>query len=247
MRSHMQYTREEMYRMILVAQLNTGEKFNSEKFWQSMIDHYGANYFYGRTAAGLRQKWRALTKLYTVEELYRMNESFKDFMNKDPIQEKELRRRKKILQMIDSVDEQPYLDDELSVMSDDNTEFTNIRPSIEAQSVETGSKMSDMEMSIADSTVAEVQCDLMPDILVKLSQLSQSSILSMDQILKLLHQVSGNIGTLECYMKGEKVDMWTELEDIALKTGDESAMYKYMIGYKGLIAMENRKKYLGIS
>ena len=148
------------------------------------------------------------------------------------------------MQMMDSVDEKPYLDDEFSMMSDNNTDL-DTRHSLQSEDI--NSKMDDTEISIPSNTIAEVQCDLLSPTLMKLNQLSQNSILPMDQILKLLHQVSGNVGTLECYMKGEKVDMWTELEDIALKEGKESAMYKYVLGYKGEVVVKNRKKYLGIA
>eukprot|EP00826_Nyctotherus_ovalis_P047043 TRINITY_DN5364_c0_g11_i1.p1 TRINITY_DN5364_c0_g11~~TRINITY_DN5364_c0_g11_i1.p1 ORF type:complete len:248 (+),score=70.61 TRINITY_DN5364_c0_g11_i1:262-1005(+) len=245
MRSHMQYTKAEMYRLILAAQSNPGEKFNSERFWKRMIERYGSVYFSGRTAAGLRQKWRTLTNAYTVEELFQMNNTLEDHLNKGPIGEKELRRRRKVMRMIDSVDEYPCSEDESFVMSDDNTDLNlHVETRMQSEESETGSKMGDTEMSLGESTVGEVQTDVSP-VLLKLGQLTHSSALSMPQILRLLHQVSGNLATLECYIKGEKVDLWTELEDIALKEGEKSGMYKYVLGYKGEAAVESRKNYLG--
>lgn len=244
MRSHMQYTKAEMYRLVLAAQSNPGEKFNSEGFWKRMIERYGSVYFGGRTPAGLRQKWRSLTNAYTVEELFQMNKTLEDHLNKGPVGEKELRRRRKVMRMIDSVDEHPCSEDESSVMSDDNTDLNpQIDTQMQSESSETGSKMGDTEMSVGESTVGEAT-DLSPALL-KLGQLTHNSALSMPQILRLLHQVSGNVATLECYFKGETVDLWTELEDIALKEGEKSGMYKYVLGYKGEAAVKSRKTYLG--
>ena len=219
-KSRTHYTSEEIYNVILAAQSNPGKGYNSETFWKHMISQYGNSHFNGRTPAGLRQKWRTMIKSLEEEDLYDVNKHLEKMLRNEtnlPIKEINYEKPESLMETRSEKDWQ----DEPQGSIDENCD------------------MSDIEY------VSEgIQCDLPPLILV---QLSQKYSFPLDQLVKVLYQVSGNVFNLENYLKGMKVVMWTGLEDMALIEGDQSAMYRYILGCKGITEVQSRKQYLGIA
>ncbi len=67
-----------------------------------------------------------------------------------------------------------------------------------------------------------------------------------DDMYKLLAQLSGDVGDLEKYLRGEKVSLWTEFEDTVLRHPENASMYRQLERIKGREAMQKRRMHLEI-
>ncbi len=57
-------------------------------------------------------------------------------------------------------------------------------------------------------------------------------------------RVCGDLLVVERALKGEKVDEWTYLEDLALSKHSDSSEFKWLLKSKGLDQIEKRRKFL---
>jgi len=280
MRHGLTYTNEEIYRIVLMGQLHPACGIGGESFWKRMLERYGKAFFFGRTAAGLRQKWRTLTNEHPLPELLEENrklgEEFGKFMLKNTTEDGGSRRETNIAEEISElpthhrvsqvIGEAPHLDSVGSKfsfgthdigVSADFASTNEIEHEEIKQMCETSKKNDKIQneetKQVSRFCEQSVQCDPMETLSPEsqfppiLSIISEDYSLSNQQVLGLLHQLSGNVANLEMYLKGEQVPIWTELEDLALQAPYDSAVYKYLIGSKGAKEIEERKKYLGIS
>lgn len=60
-------------------------------------------------------------------------------------------------------------------------------------------------------------------------------------------QACGDISALERHLKGESVQMWNELEDLALAHPEDQQMYKCLVAAKGETEISKRRRYLGLA
>lgn len=66
------------------------------------------------------------------------------------------------------------------------------------------------------------------------------------EICQMLAKVSGSLLSLEKLLKGEKVEMWTDLEDLALQRSEDKNLYQCLVARKGLKETERRRQYLAL-
>ncbi len=79
-----------------------------------------------------------------------------------------------------------------------------------------------------------------------LEQKSEEYNVPMDKVQKLFISVSCSKRKLEEMLKGIGFSKWTALEDLALKKGDASDEYAYLVQSKSDDEIRRRKKFLGI-
>eukprot|EP01022_Parablepharisma_sp_SALTPOND_P004593 TRINITY_DN1205_c0_g1_i2.p5 TRINITY_DN1205_c0_g1~~TRINITY_DN1205_c0_g1_i2.p5 ORF type:complete len:254 (+),score=44.73 TRINITY_DN1205_c0_g1_i2:2701-3462(+) len=70
---------------------------------------------------------------------------------------------------------------------------------------------------------------------------------SVEEIKELYSRVSEDLETLKLLLEGKKVQIWTDLEDLALQASAESAEYKSLVKVKGEAEVKKRKKFLGLT
>ena len=274
MKPRTHYTQEEVYRLVLAAQLHPEAGYNGESFWKRAIKQYGPSYFCGRTAAGLRQKWRSLIKDDEIEDLYAENAKAGKQLGEKVLKGKRSREGREVMEEereeskcrkeTDFTDEASRAAWRRKETSPQNVDSVRSKQSVITNEVGIEAKFSCLESKCEkcenvvippinifgeaakpqkEAAVAEVQCDLVPPIL---TELSQNFSLPMDEVLGLLHKLSGSVSDLERHLNGEQVEMWTELEDIALKECGETAVYKYIESSKGSAVVKTRRQYLGL-
>lgn len=80
----------------------------------------------------------------------------------------------------------------------------------------------------------------------RIESLSEKYKVQYETLCSILGQVSGNFHDLEGYLKGEKVIMWTDFEDLALKNPKNITMTKYLLSNKSQSERIRRMRYLGL-
>ena len=235
------YTNEEISKIILVIQQNPKGEYNNERFWRSVINQYGKAYFNGRTAAGLRQKWRTLMNSIKLDDL--INED-KEFFN-------EVMKHKELLKRNNGKEE--YLMETLSEKDWDNDDGAmdkkqSLNGDKTLSHIDTGASSTEENLPMEEDQSPKISClseetkNNHPDEILK----TEGLVFSRDQVLKLHHQFNGYVPIIENYLLGDSTDRWNELEDITLIQGKNTEMYKYLVSYKGEAEIRNRRKYLGL-
>ena len=67
---------------------------------------------------------------------------------------------------------------------------------------------------------------------------------STEEISKMYYEVSGDIDLVEKVCQGLEVAKWNELEDMALRAGQSSKEYQFLMASKGKDEIKKRKKFL---
>ena len=65
-----------------------------------------------------------------------------------------------------------------------------------------------------------------------------------EQISELFVRVCGDLTCVEAALKGEKVDEWSYLEDLALSKPTDSSEFQWLLKSKGMEQIEKRRKFL---
>ena len=78
----------------------------------------------------------------------------------------------------------------------------------------------------------------------KLEEISHKYNKPFKEVCTKFGEMSGDIDSLEKYINGEKVVIWSEFEDMALLHMDDKEVYDYLLQTKGENEIKKRKSYL---
>jgi len=313
MKARQIYTDEESYKVLLVALKNPDGGTGGLSFWNSMILRYGGKFFGGKTAAGLKQRWRimrdnhicdigsykkCLERILGMAKVREIKDKVNSYLNyneedernsklrqeetnhKEPWYVKDMKRkfrdlnhnsygneevgkglietkvvRKSPSLMIDMAQlvPKPHIIQEMASARDnsklDNEEIASI-VKILKNKVSSLNFYRDFELgAIKIFTTKEV-----PDeegraykrTLEIFKNLSKVYKRSSDELFKLYHQVNCSQRSLEAYLRGEKIALWTEYEDWVLCNPEEKEAYEKLKQSKTPKEISDRKSYLQI-
>jgi hypothetical protein len=65
-----------------------------------------------------------------------------------------------------------------------------------------------------------------------------------EQVSELFVRVCGDLVMVEKALKGEKVDEWTYLEDLALSKRQDTSEFQWLVKSKGMDQIEKRRRFL---
>ncbi len=276
MRAGRRYTEEELYRLICAAKIHPDGGYNGESFWRSAIKEHGQRYFKGRSAPGLRQKWRTLVHemgqypgsvanacLAVVDkeaaEEQKSEQSHKETNYPEAAAEaKEVQQSEpepEVAQVAEAVPQSPSVPTTVDVGVEAMLDDGCLRPDgdsakcVDVVMVSAAGKdtMSDFCGSLENSKTADpIRLQGANPIRKILAEMSATYALTLSDLLTMLHRVGGKVEDLQRCLSGESVSVWTELEDIAIRQPEDSEVYKYVLGFKGSNEVRERKKYLGI-
>eukprot|EP00826_Nyctotherus_ovalis_P002842 TRINITY_DN10571_c0_g1_i6.p1 TRINITY_DN10571_c0_g1~~TRINITY_DN10571_c0_g1_i6.p1 ORF type:complete len:314 (+),score=114.56 TRINITY_DN10571_c0_g1_i6:159-1100(+) len=313
MKARHSYTDEDTYKVLLVALKNPDGGYGGLSFWNSMILRYGGKFFGGKSASGLKQKWKnirenhicdignykkSLERLLGTAKVREIKDKINNYLNYDEDDEKNA----KLKQEDPEQKQHWYIKDMKRKFCDRNHnsfgyEETGKGVGEDRSSGKAPSLIIDMGQLIPKPHIIQAMANEKDN-----SRLGNEEIASIvkvlknkvgllnfyrdfelgtikifaseevpdeenraykrtleifknlakvykrtpDELFKLYYQVSSSMRSLEAYLRGEKVTLWTEYEDWVLQHPEEEA-HKKLEESKTAKEISDRKSYLQLS
>ena len=111
----------------------------------------------------------------------------------------------------------------------------------EKQSIGKGKKTGKMEKARKKEEEKELDLNLIKK---ELKRLQGTYKLKVDELSEMYTKVSGDFKELEKLLEGKDVEVWDELEDLALQSSPHSKEYAYLLREKGHLQVNKRNHFL---